>query len=123
MNDGILQFSHKTYGFGGRFLKIRVACMDFELCFKVYNLVSIHSKITKLSQMTTLNMIFLVLVYRLVQIWSHLIEIKLIVYYSLPPICTQCIQLLCKIYTVLRKQETPENRFHYLSNITSWLKK
>ena len=70
MNDGILQFSHKTYGFGGRFLKIRDACMDFELCFKVYNLVSIHSKITKLSQMTTLNTIFLVSVYRLVQIWN-----------------------------------------------------
>ena len=31
------------YGFGGRCLKIRDVCgMDFELCFKVHNLVSVH---------------------------------------------------------------------------------
>ena len=28
------------YGFGGRCLKIRDVCMDFEPCFKVHNLVS-----------------------------------------------------------------------------------
>ena len=39
-------------------LNIRDVCMDFEPCFKVYNLVSVHSKSTKLGQMTTLNMIF-----------------------------------------------------------------
>ena len=30
------------YGFGGRCIKIRDACMDFEPCFKVHNLVSVH---------------------------------------------------------------------------------
>ena len=33
------------YGFGGRCLKIRDVCMDFEPCFKVHNLVSVHPKI------------------------------------------------------------------------------
>ena len=32
------------YGFGGRCLKIRDVCMDFEPCFKVHNLVSVHPK-------------------------------------------------------------------------------
>ena len=32
--------------------------MDFEPCFKVYNLVSIRPKSMKLGQMTNLNMIF-----------------------------------------------------------------
>ena len=32
--------------------------MDFEPCFKVYNLVSVHPKIIRLGQMTTLNVIF-----------------------------------------------------------------
>ena len=30
------------YGFGGRRLKIRDVCMDFEPCFKVHDLVSVH---------------------------------------------------------------------------------
>ena len=48
--------------------------MDFETCFKVYNImVSVHAKSIKLGQMTTLNeaiVIFhaVVSVYRLVQI-------------------------------------------------------
>ena len=54
------------YGFGGRFLKIRDVCIDFEPYFKVNNLVSVHPK------MTNLNMIFHVVmsVYRLVKIWN-----------------------------------------------------
>ena len=32
------------YGFGGRFLKIRDVCKDFEPYFKVHNLVSVHPK-------------------------------------------------------------------------------
>ena len=32
------------YGFGGRFLKIRHVCMDFEPYFKVHNFVSVHPK-------------------------------------------------------------------------------
>ena len=32
--------------------------MDFEPCFKVYNLVSIRPKSMKLGQMTNLNVIF-----------------------------------------------------------------
>ena len=60
------------YGFGGRFLKIRDVCMDFEPYFKVHNLVSVHRKSIILGQMTNLNMIFhvVMLVYRLVKIWN-----------------------------------------------------
>ena len=60
------------YGFGGRCLKIRDACMDFEPYFKVHNLVSVHPKSIILGQMTNLNMIFHVgvSVYRLVKIWN-----------------------------------------------------
>ena len=39
------------YGFGGRCFNIRDVCMDFEPCFKVYNLVSIRPKSMKLGQM------------------------------------------------------------------------
>ena len=44
--------------------------MDFELCFKVHNLVSVYPKGIKLGQMTNLNVIFhvMVSVYRLVTI-------------------------------------------------------
>ena len=58
------------YGFGGRCLKIRDVCMDFEPYFNVHNLVSVHPKSIILSQMTNLNMIFYVVVsvYRLVKI-------------------------------------------------------
>ena len=51
-------------------LNIRDICMDFEPCFKVYNLVSVHPKSIKLGQMTTLNVIFhvVVSVYQLVEI-------------------------------------------------------
>ena len=50
---------HKTdkknkslYGFGGRcFNIIQILNHGFEPCFKVYNLVSVHPKITKLGQM------------------------------------------------------------------------
>ena len=38
------------YGFGGRCLKIRDVCMDFEPYFKVHNLVNVHSKNVKLGQ-------------------------------------------------------------------------
>ena len=57
------------YGFGGRFLKIKDVCMDFEPYFKVHNLVSVHPKSIILGQMTSLNMIFHVVmsVYRLVK--------------------------------------------------------
>ena len=46
------------YGFGGRFLKIRDVCMDFEPYFTVHNLVSVHPKSIILGQMTNLNMMF-----------------------------------------------------------------
>ena len=60
------------YSFGGRFLKIRDVCMDFEPYFKVHNLVSVYLKSIILGQMTNLNMIFhvVVSVYRLVKIWN-----------------------------------------------------
>ena len=35
--------------FGGRCLKLRDVCMDFEAYFKFYNLVSVHPKILKAS--------------------------------------------------------------------------
>ena len=60
------------YGFGGRCLKIRDVCMDFEPNFKVHNFASVHPKSIKLGNMTNLNMIFdaVVSVYRLVKIWN-----------------------------------------------------
>ena len=60
------------YGFGGRCLKIRDVCMDFESYLKVHNLVSVHPKSTIIGQMIDLDMIFhvMVLVYRLVKIWN-----------------------------------------------------
>ena len=60
------------YDFGGRCLKIRDVCMDFEPYFKVHNLVSVHPKSIILGQMTNLNIIFhvVVSVYRLVKIWN-----------------------------------------------------
>ena len=62
------------YGFGGRFLKIRDVCMDFEPYFKVHNLVSVYPKSIILGQMTNLNMIFheVMSLYRLVKIWNSL---------------------------------------------------
>ena len=68
---------HKTdenfnslYGLRGRCLKIRDVCMDFEPCFKVHYLVSVHPKSIVLGQMINLDMIFhvVVSVYRLVKI-------------------------------------------------------
>ena len=58
------------YGFGGRLLKIRDVCMDFEPYFEVHNLVSVDPKSIILGYMTNLNMIFHVVmsVYRLVKI-------------------------------------------------------
>ena len=59
-------------GFGGRCLKIRDVCMDFEPYFKVHNLVSDHPKSIILGQMINLDMIFheVVSVYRLAKIWN-----------------------------------------------------
>ena len=58
------------YGFGGRCFNITDFCMDFESCFTVYNLVSIHPKSMKLGPMTNHNVIFHMVgsVYRLVTI-------------------------------------------------------
>ena len=50
------------YGFGGRCLKIRDVCMDFEPNFKVPYFVSVYPKSIKLGQMTNFNMIFHVVV-------------------------------------------------------------
>ena len=60
------------YGFWGLCLKIIDICMDFEPCFKIYNFASVHPKGIKLCQITTLNVIFRVVVsiYRLVKIWN-----------------------------------------------------
>ena len=63
---------NSSYGFGGRCLKIRDVCMDFEPHFKVHNLVSVDPKSIILGEVTNLNMIFHVVVslYRLVKIWN-----------------------------------------------------
>ena len=45
--------------FGARCLNIRDVCMDFELFFEVYNVVSDHPKSIKLGQITALNVIVL----------------------------------------------------------------
>ena len=70
--------NHKNFkslcDFGGRCtcLKIRDVCMEFEPCFKVHSLVSVHPKSIILGKMTNLNMIFhvMVSVYRFVKIWN-----------------------------------------------------
>ena len=66
----IIKYFRSLYDFGGRCLKIKDVCMDFEPYFKVHNLVSVHPKSVILGQMTNLNMIFhiVVSVYRLVKI-------------------------------------------------------
>ena len=58
------------YCFGGRCLKTRDVCMDFQPHFKVHNLVSFYPKSIIVGEMTNLNMIFYVMVsdYRLVKI-------------------------------------------------------
>ena len=66
----IMKNFKSLYGFGGRCLKIRDVCMDFEPCFKVHNFVYVHPKSIILGQMINLDMIFhvVVSVYRLVKI-------------------------------------------------------
>ena len=61
-------FQSLIYGFGGCCL--RDVCIDFEPCFKVHNLVSVHPKSIIPGQMINLAMIFhvVVSVYRLVKI-------------------------------------------------------
>ena len=68
----IIKNFKSLYGFGGRCLKIRDVCMDFEPYFKVHNLVSVHPKSIILGQMIKLDMIFhvVVSVHRLVKIWN-----------------------------------------------------
>ena len=68
----IIKKFKSLYDFGGRCLKIRDVCMDFEPYFKVHNSVSVHPKSIILGQMTNLNMIFHVevSVYRLVKLWN-----------------------------------------------------
>ena len=68
----IIKNFKSLYGFGGRCLKIRDLCMDFEPYFKVHNLVSVHPKSIILGQMIKLDMIFhvVVSVHRFVKIWN-----------------------------------------------------
>ena len=68
----IIKYFKSLYHFGGRCLKIKDICIDFEPYFKVHNLVSGYPKSIILGQMTNLNMIFHVVmsVYRLVKIWN-----------------------------------------------------
>ena len=66
----ILRNFKSLYDFGGHCLKIRDVCMDFQPNFKLHIFISIYPKSIKLGQMTSLNMIFhvVVSVYRLVKI-------------------------------------------------------
>ena len=69
---GIIKYFKSLYDFGGRCLRIKDVCMDFEPYFKVHNSVSVHPKSIILGEMTNLNMVFYVMVsvYRLVKIWK-----------------------------------------------------
>ena len=60
------------YGFGGRCVKIRDVCMDFEAYFNIHSLVSVNPKSIIFGQMTNLNMNFRVVVsvYWFVKIWN-----------------------------------------------------
>ena len=59
---------HVVVGYGikifwpGLLITLPDHLVDFEACFKVYNLVSVHLKSNKLGEMTNLNMIFHVVV-------------------------------------------------------------
>ena len=66
----IMKYFKSLYDFGGRCLKIKDICMDFEPYFKVHYLVSVHPKSVILDQITNLNRVFhiVVSVYRLVKI-------------------------------------------------------
>ena len=66
----IIKYFKSLYDFGGRCVKIKDICMDFEPYFKVHNLVSVHPKSVILGQMTNLNVAFhmVVSIYRLVKI-------------------------------------------------------
>ena len=66
----IIKYFKSLYDFGGRCVKIRDVCMDFEPYFKVHILLSVHPKSVILGQMTNLNMVFYIVVsvYRLVKI-------------------------------------------------------
>ena len=66
----VIKYFKSLYDFGGRCLKIKDVCMDFEPYFKVHNSVSVHPKSVILGQMTNLNMVFhmVVSVYWLVKI-------------------------------------------------------
>ena len=68
----IIKYFKSLYDFGGRYLKIKDVCKDFEPYFKVHNLVSVHPKSVILGQMTILNMVFhrVVSVYRLVKFFE-----------------------------------------------------
>ena len=59
---GIIKYFKSSYDFGGRCLKIKDVCMDFEPYFKVHNLVSVHPKSVILGQMTNFNMVFYMVV-------------------------------------------------------------
>ena len=58
----IIKKIKSLYDFGGRCLKIRDVCMDFEPYFKVHNLVSVHPKSIIISQMSNLAVVFHVVV-------------------------------------------------------------
>ena len=66
----IIKYFKSLYDFGGRCLKIKNVCMDFEPYFKVHNLVSVHPKSAILGQITNLNMVchMVVSVYQLIKI-------------------------------------------------------
>ena len=58
----LIKHFKSLYGIVGRCLKIRDACRDFEAYFRVHNFVSVHPKSIILKQMTSLNLIFHVMV-------------------------------------------------------------
>ena len=66
----LIKHFKSLYGFWGCCLKIRYVCMDLKPYFNVHNLVSVYPKNIKLAQMTTLNVIFHVVVsdYQLVKL-------------------------------------------------------
>ena len=104
------------YGFGRRCLKIRDVCMDFEPCFKVHNLVSVHPKIIMLGQMINLDMIFhvVVSVYRLVKIWN---SPQVPVEFRNGLITTRAF------WTFISENLAPENwsRWHHILKNTVWV--
>ena len=67
----IMKNFKSLFGFGGGCLNTRDVCMDFEPYFKLHNLASVHPKSIIIGQMINLDMIFHVVVSKVVSVYRQ----------------------------------------------------